>query len=130
METSSAHLKEESQNAEFVWSKTMIYTSPAFDATFLDAENKDCATLYHCSSFRVIETAGDAWNHTLTCSMDESKSMPSGLNITDEKRYIWVARHYGMSKFEYVGQLRVLGCATRKLSPLLYQVSRVVLFLA
>jgi len=62
--------------------------------------------------------------------MDESESMHGGLNITNERRYVWVTRHYGMSKFEVVGQLRVLECATQKLSPLLYQVSRVVLFLA
>ena len=41
--------------------------------------------------------------------MDESESMHGGLNIADERRYVGVARHYGMSKLEVVGQSRVLG---------------------
>lgn len=45
----------------------------------------------------------------MACGMDEAKGMDGGLDIADERRYVGVARHYRMPKFEVVGQSRVEG---------------------
>jgi hypothetical protein len=89
--------------------KEAITTSPAFDAAFLDAENKDCAALDHSSSLRVVEATSDTWDDALACSMNEAKCMDGGLDIANERRYVWVARHYRVAEFEAVGQSRVVG---------------------
>ena len=83
-------------------------TRPAFDAAFLDAEDKDGAAFDHTSTFGVVEAACDAGNDALPRSMDEAESIDSGLNVADDWWYVWVARHLRTSKFEVVRQLR--GC--------------------
>ena len=66
-------------------------TGPAFDAAFLDAEDRDGAALNHTSTFGVVEAACDVGNDAPPCSMDEAESIGSGLNVADEWRYVWVA---------------------------------------
>lgn len=83
-------------------------TSPALDAAFLDAEDKDGAAFDHTSTLRVVEAPRDTGNNSLPRSMDEAESIDSGLNVADEGWYVWVARHLRTPKFEVVGQLR--GC--------------------
>ena len=65
---------------------------------FLDAEDKDGATVDHTSTFGVVEVACDAGNDTLPRSMDEA-----GAYVADEWWYIWVARHLRTSKSELRG---------------------------
>ena len=83
-------------------------TCPAFDTAFFDAEDKDSAALDHTSALSVVETPRDAWNDALPGGMDEAEGIDGGLNVSDERRNVWVARHLLAPKFEVVGQLR--GC--------------------
>jgi hypothetical protein len=41
--------------------------------------------------------------------MNEAEGMDGGLYIADERRYVWVTRHYRMPELEAVGQWRVVG---------------------
>jgi hypothetical protein len=88
-----------------VWERL---TCPAFDTAFFDAEDEDSTALDHTSALSVVETTRDAWNDALPRGMDEAEGIDGGLNVADEWRYVWVARHLFAPKFEVVGQLR--GC--------------------
>lgn len=93
----------------YSWETEAQLTRPTLYTALLDAEYEDSAALDHRPSLRVVESASDAWNYTLACGVNETKSVDGSLHIADERGYVGVARHYRMPKFEVVRQLGVVG---------------------